>query len=305
MNRIPLPALDARTPLGVLAGLGLLRLLEQYTDDTPRLAWSSNDLTAVLQTTRDTIDDIVADLQTVIASIPDGGVLPGAPIDLPPPGEAPDRLRLPPAALRILSDDLGGRGGTETEAWLGSLVTDLILDKQGRGGISLFAAPSGKQSMRTMLEKPLQFVRTNPDVLREALVSWRRYPGISGEYLDHRVLFDSTDSSNGKSSERGVPGATWLALMAYPLFRTSGQDREVLTSGWHRTGREPMLILPIWEPAIDSRAAISLIEHPIMATAADGTVSEAMKVLGVIAVCRAQRRRLPGRTFAGVLAPLS
>jgi hypothetical protein len=306
MNRILLPALDGRTPLGLLAGLGLLRLLEQYTDDQPRLAWSNDDLTAILETTRESVDDIVADLQAIVRSIPEDGVLPATPWDMPPLSGPEGRFRIPPPDFRALAEDLIARGGPETEAWFGSLVTDLAL-KKGNTEISLYCAPSGQQSMRTMLDKPLQLVRENPRVLREALVSWRRYRGVSGEYLDHRVLFDGTDSTTGKSDERGVPGATWLAVMSYPLFRTTAQNREVVTSGWHLMGqyRDPMLILPVWEPAIDSQTAVSLIEHPTMAGAIDGTVSEAMKVLGIIAVCRAQRRHLPGRTFDGVLAPLT
>lgn len=306
MTILTLPALDGRTPLGFLAALGLTRLLDVHTNDMPRLSWSPEDYTARLQTTRDSIDSVVADLRSVIDNIPTGGVLPGVPENLPPPGEAPDRLRLSPVALSALACKLAPAHDTEVEAWLGSLVTDLSLDDKSRSDISMMAAPSGKQSMRTMLEKPLNLVRGDPGCLTEALVGWRRRSGTTGEYLDHRVLFDAADSGAGKSAERGVPGATWLALMSYPLLRTTALGSEPITTGWHRRRRQPSLfVYPLWSVPLDRHAVSALLEHPLMSQCVRGELPAEAVALGIFTVCRAQRRRIPGRTFAGVLGPVS
>ncbi len=306
MNILKLPALDGRTPLGFLAALGLTRLLDVHTDDTPRLSWSPQDCTAQLHTTRGSVDDIVADLRHVVDSIPAGGVLPGVPANLPPPGAAPDKLRLPPAGLRALVRVLAPGPDAEIEAWLGSLVTDLSLDDRSRCAISMMAAPSGKQSMRTMLDFPLKWAREHPECLAEALVGWRRRPDVSGEYLDNRVLFDAADSGAGKSQERGVPGATWLALMSYPLLRTTAAGTERVTTGWHRRGRRqpPIFVYPLWKAPLDRHAVAALLEHPVMQLCVLGEPADAVEVLTVFKVCRAQRRRIPGRTFAGVLRPV-
>lgn len=305
MNALALPALDGRTPLGFLAALGLARLLDVYTDDSPKLAWSPQDYTAQLHTSRSSIDAIIADLRRIVASIPEGGVLPGVPVNLPPPGAAPDQLRLPPAELRALANSLAPEPDAEVEAWLSSLVTDLSLDEKSRADISLMSAPSGKQSMRTMLHFPLRQVRDDPSCLAEALVGWRRRPGVSGEYLDHRVLFDGADSGAGKSEERGVPGATWLALMSYPLFRTTAIGGEPITTGWQRRRRLPsVFVYPLWVAALDRYAVTALMEHPLLRSCIHGAVPAAAEVLSIFAVQRAQRRRIPGRTFAGVLGPV-
>lgn len=306
MTIVNLPALDGRTPLGFLAALGLTRLLDVHTDDSPRLSWSRDDYTAQLHTTRTSIESMVADLRKIVDGIPEGGVLPGVPTNLPPPGEAPDRLRVAPGALRALVNELAPDPDREVEAWLSSLITDLSLDSNSRADISMMTAPSGKQSMRTMLEKPLNLVRDHPECLVEALVGWRRRSGTTGEYLDHRVLFDGADSGVGKSAERGVPGATWLALMSYPLLRTTALGAEPVTTGWHRRRREPSLfVYPLWEAPLDQHAVIALLEHPVMAQCLNGEVPSAAEALSVFFVCRAQRRRIPGRTFAGVLGPVS
>lgn len=306
MTVLTLPALDGRTPLGFLAALGLTRLLDVHTDDSPRLSWSPEDYTAQLHTTRASIDAVVADLRNIVDSIPNDGVLPGVPVNLPPPGAAPDQLRLPPVALRALASELAPEPDAEVEAWLGSLVTDLSLDDKSRSDISMMAAPSGKQSMRTMLYFPLKLVREDPGCLAEALVGWRRRSGVSGEYLDHRVLFDGADSGAGKSEERGVPGATWLALMSYPLLRTTALGSEPITTGWHRQRRQPSLfVYPLWTVPLDRHAVTALLEHPMMQQCVRGEVPAAADVLSIFTVRRAQRRKIPGRTFAGVLGPVS
>ncbi len=308
MTAVDLPALDGRKPLGFLAAVGLTRLLT--TDDIdgsdpPRLSWKVSERTAVLNSRHGSIDAIVDALDCVVAAIPTDAVLPGGPPGLPPPGEAPDKLRVPPARLRDLASELSARSDAEVEAWLASLVTDLCLDDKGRSHISLMAAPSGKQSMFTMLDKPLALVRNNPGYLLEALVGWRRRPGVTGEYLDHQVLYDAADSGYGKSEERGVPGATWLAIMAYPLLRTTSAGSEPVTTCWHHQPghRKAEFRYPLWSQPLDTYAIVALLEHPLWAAAVDGSMPPGARALGVFEVCRARRREVGDRKFAGVLGP--
>jgi hypothetical protein len=304
MTALSLPALDGHKPMAFLAAVGLTRLLTLHGGDNARLSWSKTGVTAVLHTHLGSLDEVVDTVAGIVAAIPPDGALPGVPPTLPPPGEAPDKLRLPPAELRALVRDVGS-GASEVDAWLSSLVTDLALDDKGRSAISLMAAPSGKQSMRTMLEKPLGQVRKSPSVLREALTRWRRYPGVTGEYLDHQVLFDAADAPGGVSEERGVPGATWLALMAYPMLRTTADGGDVVTTGWYRRSRRPArFVYPLWEPALDVSAIAGLLDHPLWCECVDAELPQAAGALGVFAIGRAQRRRISGRNFAGVLAPL-
>lgn len=305
MSVLDLPALDGRTPLGFLSALGLVRLLDVFTDDSPKVSWSRETFTAQLHTRRSSIDEVVGGLLGVLGSIPPTGVLPAAPIDLPPPGAAPDGLRLRPKELRDLAESYSNDPDPLIEEWLTSLVTDLSLDDKGRADISLMAAPSGKQSMRTMLEKPLELVQKHPSFLKDALIEWRRQSGVSGEYLDHRVLFDAADASDGKSNERGVPGATWLALMSYPLLRTTAITTDPITSGWHRVKRSVTFVYPLWSQPLDRYAAVALLEHPMMTRCIDGQLPASAAAMGVFYVGRARRRRIEGRTFAGVLAPLT
>lgn len=305
MTQLALPALDGRKPLGFLAALGVLRLLTVHNGGSPRLSWSPDTASAVLDSDHASVNSVVQALTAIVGSIPEGGVLPGLPVDFPPPGEAPDHLRVSRAELAELAKTWLPKPDPETEAWLASLVTDLSVDDAKRSEISLMAAPSGKQSTRTMLQKPLELVRHQPSLLHEALVAWRRYPGVTGEYLDHQVLYDAADSGYGQSVERGVPGATWLALMSYPLLRTTASASERTTTGWHRgqTG-PPVFIYPLWTAPLDCAAVVALLEHPLWEQAIEGGLPARAGALSVFSVHKAQRRRISGRTFAGVLAPV-
>lgn len=303
MTVLALPALDGRKPLAFLAALGVTRLLTVYDSDDARLSWGPADSTARLETSHPSLDAVVERLLAIAHTAADGGVLPGMPADFPPPGAAPDRLRLPQDELRAYADSRLADPDPEREAWLTSLVTDLTVDNAGRCATSLMTAPSGNQSMRTMLEKPLSLVTR--DTLEEALMSWKRYPGVTGEYLDHQVLFDASDSGSGASLERGVPGATWLALMSYPALRTTADGSRRITTGWHHRRRAPdTLRYPLWSAALDLHAVVALLEHPIWELSIDSRIPEEASAFTVFSICQARRRRLPGRNFDGVLAPV-
>jgi len=329
MTAISFPALDGRSALGFLAALGASRLVES-AGHAVALSWSERDATAVLhsETLRD-VDDVVDVLKSVVELMPEGVLVPGGIVGFPPPGEAPDKLRLRPGELRELVEWLMQSGPADVlAAWITSLVTDLALDAQERSAHTLFGAFSGKQSMYTMLTKPLDMVRRRPELLREALIDWRRVDNVTGEYLDHQVLFDAADSPMGESRERGVPGATWLALMSYPLIRTTSVNgRRAMSTGWYTSGRRVRLRWPLWRQPLDLLAIGAMWEHPLLTDVArsDDAVTDTdsgtrvtaitrrrrddsrqrLAAMGVFHLARAERRRIPGRNFSGVLGPIA
>jgi hypothetical protein len=314
MNQVTFPALVGDSPLAILAAIGTMRLIHDVVDDSARLHWDPADHRPRLISSLRTVDEVAEALEGIVAAMPDGVLVPGGPTGFPPPGEAPDKLRVPRGCLPALMDGLAA-GASEAEtatlrSWLGSVITDLAVDSKMRGSVSQFIASSGKQSIATMLEKPLERVRKEPDYLRQALVSWRRVSGVTGEYLDHRAAWEATDDGGGKTGNmRGVPGATWLALMSYPLWVTTALRKRARTSGWHSVSmrRRSMqeLRLPLWREPLGPAAVKALIEHPAL----DGDLGEPLdrkiRLLGVFHVCRARRHQPPGSKSAGILTPVS
>ncbi|QHO91419.1 hypothetical protein CWT12_09025 [Actinomyces sp. 432] len=310
MSQVKFPALIGESPLAILAAIGTFRLIHDFADDDARLSWDPDDRAPVLHSILASIDAVVEELSELVAEMPEDVVVPGGPPGFPPPGEAPDKLRLKQGQLYE-------RFGVDTpspvvQRWLASLVTDLVADPQGRGAISQFTAPAGKQSMATMLEKPLRLVQSEPEYLRQALIGWRRVPGVTGEYLDHRANWDSGEDGRGKAEMRGVPGATWLALMSYPLWTTTAAGQQVRTSGWHSqpVGRDdrrsaPELRLPLWREPLGLAAVKALVEDPVLDGKWDAVEQDKLRVMGIFHVCRAHRRKAEGQKSAGVLVTVS
>jgi hypothetical protein len=307
LTTIEMPALDGRNPLGFLAALGLLRVLSTGDVKPLKLSFSRDSAVALLRSPLASIDDVVEKLQSLVFQNPDAAVV-GLDQRFPTPaGRGSDPMRRPREAFRELMEEVRELDGRAAHEWMPSLFTDLAIDSQGRADLTPFCAPSGKQNLRTFFDKPLSAVRVSPLHLREALVSWRRVDGFTGEYLDHRVINSAADDPGGRAgAERGVPGATWLATMAIPMLRVTGGGKQIDATLWYHIGRRWIMIWPLWEAPLDATAIQVLIEHPCLAPVdpAPKVRGDTWPALGIFAVYGSERQRIPGRNFAGVLAPV-
>ncbi len=321
---VTLPALDGRDPLGFLAALGVLHTITSLYGTSTRLAFSNETGAAVLHSRLADTDAVAAALGEAVAHIGEGcvidGVGPGFPLRKPNRRQARETGTSQQDPMRVrrsdyrnrLHDKVADLAAPAALDWLSVLVTDLAVDLEGRAALTPYNAPSGQQSLWTFFEKPLAAVRSEPARLREALTGWRRIDKFTGEYLDHRVLRSAAEHPSGKSTEAGVPGATWLAIQALPLLRLTGDGRNAKSTLWYRIGQRTMMIWPLWHPPLDEHAACVLIEHPLLRPNAAGNGQRAeprvsrrkLAPLGVFEVCGAERLTIDGRKSAGVLAPI-
>lgn len=306
---VELPALNGRLPLGFLAALGLLRLLGDSLPGPARLSFTPERGTAVIHSDLTTIADITGHLAAIISDTADEAVIPGLTPGFPRHGgTGPDPMRHPRETHRQFARDVGGNDPKAAARWLPHLVTDLATDTSGKAAITPFMAPRGQQKMRSFFEKSLDHVRRKPEYLTEALTGWRRVPAVTGEYLDHAALNAPVDDPAGRTQqERGVPGATWLATMALPLLRLTGNGTDRAASLWHQAGQRSYMIWPLWQPPLEPPAVQALIEHPALrpVSPAPAVSSTQWKPLGINAVQGAERRKLPGIDKCdGVLVPI-
>ncbi|WP_184583469.1 type I-G CRISPR-associated helicase/endonuclease Cas3g [Lipingzhangella halophila] len=304
VHTVALPALDGRDPLGFLTTLGVLRLLTN--EGHP--AWLSFDpttATAHLTSPMENVDAIVEALTSIIHAVPDGGLLPEVDPSWPPQiGIGKDPIRVPPDELPAAAEEARKAGAQD---WLGVIITDLA--RRNADQVTPYMAPAGGQKVATFFKKPFDEVRSNPDWIRQALTSWRRLGGFTGENLDHRVIRTAGDTPTGKSTPSGVPGATWLATQASPLLRLTGTGTRSMATMWHRIGRRRVMVWPIWRQPLDLWAIQALLEHPqLRPHGLDeppglGVDRSGVAPLGVVTVGAAERRPIPGGKSAGVLAP--
>lgn len=317
---IDLPALDGREPLGFLAACGVLRLLSSDGGQAPRLSFDPVRGSARLHLRLDAahggdpLDGVVQRLHRVATGIGPRALLPGGAPGFPGPAHkgAPrnDGMRTPREQFRHTVEAWRAEMVEAADVWAPALVTDQLIDDKGCVVISPFAAPSGQQTFATMFDKSLRMVQRDERLVIQALTAWRRIDGVTGEYLDHHVLRSGADRSDGESVEIGVPGATWLALMALPLLPVWSDGAAALAGGWQRVGRgRRAMSWPLWSDAVDVFGLQVLIAHPSLRLRFEQDEwvcdASAMAGLSVFRVCAAARREIPSRTFAGVLAPIT
>ncbi len=309
IHHVDVPALTGQDALGFLAALGLLSLLSDRQPGATCLSFTTTTGTAVIHSPRPTLDAIEQELADIIAATDKDAVIVGTAPGFPlRPSAGPDPMRQPRDRYRGLAADLSRIDPQATGQWLPHLFTDLAVDNAGRAALTPFAAPRAKQSVRTFFGKSHDLVRSQPGLIREALSNWRRVEGVTGEYLDHRVLNSPVDDPRGaKAAERGVPGATWLATMALPLLRLTGDGQHPAATLWHHIGQRFFMIWPLWQQPLDTHAVQALLEHPILKPVSEAPAvrSTGWGPLGVFAVYAAEREKLPDADkFAGVLAPV-
>lgn len=298
-----LTALDGREPLGFLAALGAVRLLDEAERDV-LLSWDRRTAIAELHG----LDDVDEVLDLLISAATSGSWMPRLPTEwLPKMGQTGgDRAR-------IERSQFGERQRAVAD-WCAALWTDLATEDRkasdGSGELrpvcvcTPFYAPMGKQSMNQMFSACHEQVLLAPrERLREALFGWRRVRGFTGESLDIRAFQSAAESASGESSPAGVPGATWLALAALPLFRMTGDGAGAHAVGWHRVRRRPRFVWPLWWPPLDVDGIEVLLDHPTMCPRfrQDGEIP---RPLGVFEVREAVRRPTSAGKSAGVLAAL-
>lgn len=324
---IEIPALDGRDPLGFLAALGIARTLR---DHDVRLSWSSGSGAAQVTSGIATIDDLASALAAAISEMDDDEVAPGLDSSILPNrsgSKGSDPARIDPAKLRSL---ITGRADPDELAWIRALWTDLSDDKEGRCARSPFNAPAGQQTFRSMFAKPLDHVRADPEGwMRDAVTRWTRVAGYTGEGLESRAMRDAAEVSDGDSTSYGVPGATYLALLALPMFPVTGNgvlsggatraasSTRRLTPGWHRTPPSAaparmVFVWPLWRQPLDPLAISVLLDHPDVVSVAlaslqtdNGRRGEkrlpALAPLGVWATVVASRRTRAGGKSEGFL----
>lgn len=301
MTRLSFPALTADSVLGFLAALGTLRLLTQELNDPDaRLGWPSGPYAGaeVLSERFSTIEE----LADAIGAIVDGmkaakQLLPGV-IGFPPTG---DDSTSDPTGKLTLADSRGLASSHDPglARWLQAVVA-MVPPMDRKTGLAgtlekgrfLKAGPGTVWVPRT-LAGVLNVL--DPTSIIEAFSGWRRRDGFIGAYLDQRADIESATGQGSKSPpKRGVPGATFLALMALPLVpsRTPGQFATE-TVGWSASRKIPKgFAWPVWSAPMSIDSVTALLDHPLVAKAVrenDESSKDRLQALGLSAVFRSVR----------------
>lgn len=318
MNTFVLRALRGDDPLGFLAALGVVELLRSelmIPEDDLGLSWEGVGGPARLTAPLRGIDDLIAGLVEAARRMhADGRLVPARlPEIIPAVLSDDERARIerdtgvePPFdSIRMTRTESiarfsGARAASISDLrWLCALVDQISTFPQEQDAhVTPLYAPVARQRLRQLYSKELEAVVEQPQLLREACMSWRRNPGDKGVNLDRRAQRDSAVTTWGKPQNAAVTGAEWLALQSAAWFRLGGTGARPFAWGWLPTrpgGRPRALVWPVWEPTLDPHALEVLITHPAVRAAARGDetlASDDLRRLGVLAVLKAERATL-------------
>lgn len=316
-HHLELPALYGSSPLGFLAALGTLHLTHHLLDQPPRLSWNGPDAPAVLHTHQPfTHESLAALLSTQLPAQPDKDPLAVAPgiLDQPRhsrPGAPNDPLQMPidHALTQLRAHAKAERDHGDNRAqWFTALVNTLSITpgKEAKDGASTrktthgdigtlytrttpYFGRSGRMTLPNNWAKAAKHCIQNPDHIHAALTRWQRVDDYAGANLDHFSTGDAHMVSHGKATQRGIPGATWLALHGFVAFRLIGNTNRPHATSWDTTHHA--FTWPIWHPPHSTTALTALLEHPSIRTQTPNPTR--LHNLGVTALYTAPRTRLP------------
>jgi hypothetical protein len=278
-HEVLLPGLDGTNPLGFLAALGVLRVLDhhgyQQRAKRPRLRWTERgtwlpvidsawEMDAIL-------DLIVSDVATwsddrafLLAyeddSLCDPRKNPKAARDLKPPPSLMATFLGSIAAYAAESHGINWPVRRRTMDMASAFGSELITDNNGRTKpFALHFTAGQQQFLRAIAE--IQENVTRED-FQEALEGpWRgtsKLPSMSWDSTVARIY--SLRASDPSKEKRGsMPGADWLAFVSMGLMLAAPVGRKLETTAVHGRWKTSRFVWPMWNVPLSLPVVRSLL----------------------------------------------
>jgi hypothetical protein len=266
MKHHALTGLDGRNPLGFLAAVGLLRVLDD--DATRRTAsrptlWFELDRCAAIASDLDLdaiIDVVLADAQAqgdnraLLLAYNAAGeeVPPGSP-------DAVRDLKPPPAvAARLLRDVTmsSDRAAGLAAAWF----SEIVQDNNGNTKPTAFHFTAGQQAFLAMVDDLRTGIRSSD--VREALLGpWSNTSTLPSLTWDSSVArLYAMRASNPSGEKRGsIPAANWLGVLALEAFPVAPIGGELVTTGVTGRWKDAVFRWPLWRSPASFQTTRSLL----------------------------------------------
>lgn len=284
------PALDPRNPLGYLAALGLLKILDEAALGSsaarPTLSFGEGGETAAIRTEltfEQLVSVVLEDAKAQATALAFGFAYraDGARVSISESEAIRDLKPSPSAAREVL---LLAASATRRDGDLfGSFFSELVqASTSGDTKPTALHFTAGQQEFLKMAEALR--VGIGPDDLREALLGpWRsesKLPSLSWDSSVSR-LYALRASDPSKDKRGTVAGANWLAFHALAYFPVAVSNGRLVTTRVQGGWKSSVFEWPIWAPFIESSTVAALLR-----IAPDSWTASERAAMGVSMVCR-------------------
>jgi hypothetical protein len=269
MTSVVLAGLEAHNPLGFMAALGLLRVLDHEAlrvgREPPRLAFVDEGAFIARLVTSHTLEEIISIVLRDAAAQADNRALQlaydteGA-LVAPSLRDATRDLKPSPEGARELleySATADPRTAALAAAWFSELVQD---NTKGRTKPTAFHFTAGQQAFLGMVEALRVGLGANH--LREALEGpWLNTSQLPSLRWDASVtrLYAFRAKNPSDEKQGSVPGANWLAVQGLAFFPVAARGGRLVTTcvtgGW----KDSTFTWPVWSPPAEVTSIVSLL----------------------------------------------
>ena len=291
MSYVTLTGLDGSTPLGLMAALGTLRVLDDHYRklgmSAPRLSWREgspwpavlhgvDSIESVMATVAEELPSWLTELAFTFSYDKKNGLPPEMSV---PAGKTVRDLKAKPKGMRWLLETCAQQASTHKGAardhrsarQVAAYASELVTDNNGRSKPTAFHFTAGTQTFLGAVAAIHEAVSQNSeDDLHEALVGpwtrtrkvktlgWDTLGGFSARMYALRARNPSGDP------RPGIPGAEWLAFVGLSFFPVAARGGKLTTTcvkgGW----KDSVFTWPLWSvPAsADTISALLLSFQP-------------------------------------------
>ena len=263
MNKIPLPGLDGRSPMGVMAAYGLLRLTTLMApDEPPKLCWDKVARTAELHMSVG-CESLETILKKALEYRLNSKVL-----------TLGDDIKLSPEeyrewVLECLSDTSDSQyGDDDLIEFMPAFGSDQITQSVKNAiKTTSFHMTAGQQRFLSMVRELVQalgedevFSTKLNETLFEPWAYRDKVHSMGWNPAGERTHAYQQEAPS-KSKAKGLMLAVWLAFEALPLFPCMTMGKKLRTSAFAGFGRKQFFHWPLWCDPISLMAVKTLANH--------------------------------------------
>lgn len=284
MSEVELSGLSGRNPLGFLAALGTLDVLDR-AGLTPTLRWTADLVPRPVVTG-------VQDVATIIAAaMADVERWQRSPVLNWPPGGPVKDLKMSPATLEEWAREIARADPADIALW-SALVAQGGYDRNGRSKPTHLHFTAGQQQFLAMARALALGV--DAGATEEALVGPWRYesslPSFSWDSRGERI-YALRGGSPTKETRQGVPGADWLGFLGLRFYPVSATGGRLYTTAADPDWMNGTFRWPVWAIPVRPATLFSLLADPTIVGRGVKPDGEQLRDRGIGAVLAAPIRR--------------